>query len=310
MDNTTFTAGGGRWMADITNSANITSKEGHRSNHCGNKENWVLFVDEEGKAISLYQLKSGSTGGTLPSIVYRAPADLTSIPESQLIYDPTDPDDIMTRRLINEVFIPSNAMPFSEINLREGQRLFWISQNGNQVWHHTGVLHRTNPKFAIVINGVPYNLGVGDTITLTDIEEGLIEIEEIATANYKLHAIEYDEEGNIIVINEIDPPDKPTPTPPPQIITPSPTPTETPSPTPSETLTEETPTPTPAESTTPPETESPNPTPTATPSPTPTESPTPSPTPISYCDITIKKIVDQYEGTESAIFYFKMALIY
>ncbi len=50
MDNTTFTAGGGRWMADITNSANITSKEGHRSNHCGNKENWVLFVNEEGKA--------------------------------------------------------------------------------------------------------------------------------------------------------------------------------------------------------------------------------------------------------------------
>lgn len=284
MDNTTFKAGGGYWKADITNSSNNTSKEGHRSNHCGNKENWVLFVDENGTAISLYQLKSGSTGGTLPSIMYRAPADLASIPEHQLIYDPTDPNDAMTARLINEVFTPSNVMPFSEINLQEGQRLFWISQNGKQVWHHTGVLRKTNPKFAIVVNGTVYNLGVGDSITLTDIEEGLLEVEEIATANYKLHAIEYDEEGNVVVINEIDPPNKPTPTPPPPIVT------NTPSPTP----TGNTPTPTP---TPPPEEDE---------TPTPTPTPTPSPTPISYCDITIEKVVDQYEGMEDTIFYFKI----
>ena len=98
----------------------------------------------------MYQLKSGSTGGTLPSIMYRAPADLAAIPEGQLDYDPTDPNDVMTARLINEVFTPSHVMPFSEINLQEGQRLFWISQNGKQVWHHTGVLRKTNPKFAIV----------------------------------------------------------------------------------------------------------------------------------------------------------------
>ena len=198
MDNTDFKAGGGYWKADITNSQNATSKEGHRSNHCGNKENWVLFVNEEGQAVSLYQLKSGSTGGTLPSIMYRAPTDLAAIGESQLIYDPTDPNDEMTNRL-KSVFSPENVMPFSEINLQEGQRLFWISQNGKQVWHHTGVLHRTDPKFAISINGVIYNLGVGDTITLTDIEEGLLEIEEIATANYKLQAIEYDEDGHVTI---------------------------------------------------------------------------------------------------------------
>jgi len=288
MDNTTFKAGGGYWKADITNFSNQTSKEGHRSNHCGNKENWVLFVNEEGTAISLYQLKSGSTGGTLPSVMYRAPADLAAIPESLLIYDPTDPNDVMTARLINEVFIPENAMPFSEINLQEGQRLFWISQNGKQVWHHTGVLHRTNPKFAIVINGTVYNLGVGDTITLMDIEEGLLEVEEIATANYKLHAIERDDNGNVIVINEIDPPDKPTPTPPPAIVTPTPSPTPT----------DNTPTPTPTPSPTPTEPE---------PTPTPTVSPTPSPTPVAYCDITIKKIVDSYEGMDDTTFYFKIA---
>ena len=110
MDNTTFIAGGGYWKADITNHANVTSKEGHRSNHCGDWENWVLFVNEEGVATGLYQLKSGSTGGTLPSIVYRSPGDLANIPESQLIYDPTSPGDPMTYRLLTEVFTTENIM--------------------------------------------------------------------------------------------------------------------------------------------------------------------------------------------------------
>ena len=300
MDNTKFKAGGGYWKADISNWENLTSKEGHRSNHCGSWENWVLFVDENGVAVSLYQLKSGSTGGTLPSVMYRAPEDLAHVAEGQLLYDPTDPNDEMTARLINEVFIPSNVMPFSDIHLQEGERLFWISQNKNQVWHHTGVLRKTDPKFTIVINGTPYLLGVDESITLTDLEEGLIEVEEIATANYKLQAVQRDGDGNIIVINEINPPDKPTPTPPPPVVTPTPTPsptpeetespspsptpdeTETPSPTPEES---ESPSPTPEEtetlSPTPEETETPSPTPdeTETPSPTPEESESPSPTP-------------------------------
>lgn len=290
MDNTSFQAGGGYWYPDITNYAHITSKEGHRSNHCGNGDNWVLFVNEDGQANSLYQLKSGSTGGTLPSIVYRAPADLASIPESQLIYDPTDPNDAMTKRLINEVFIPENAMPFSEINLQEGRRLFWISQNGNQVWHHTGVLRRTDPKFVLILNGEAYTLGVGDTVTLTDVEDGLVEVEEIATANYRLEAVERDENGNITVINEIDPPDRPTPTPPPPIVTPTPTPTET---------STESPTVTP--------TVTPTATPTVTPTITPTESPTETPTPITYCDFAIRKIVHNHEYmNDDAIFYFEI----
>lgn len=229
MDNTTFHAGGGRWMADITNHENITSKEGHRSNHCGSWENWVLFVNEDGKATGLYQLKSGSTGGTLPSIIYGSPSDLASISEGRLIYDPTDPNDVMTNRLITSVFTPSNVIPFSAIPLREGYRLFWISQNGSQIWHHTGVLRKTNPRFTIVINGTQYMLGVGETITIEDVEEGLLEVDEIATANYKLKAVQNDGEGHYVVINEIDDPNRPTPTPPPTITTPPPTdPTATP----------------------------------------------------------------------------------
>ena len=235
MDNTTFQAGGGYWMADITNWENITSKEGHRSNHCGNWENWVLFVNEEGIATGLYQLKSGSTGGTLPSIMYKAPDDLAIIPEGQLIYDPTVEDDPMTARLLTEVFVSSNIIPFSAIELKEGNRLFWISQNKNQVWHHTGVLRKTHPRFIITINDIPYSLGVGETITIDDIEEGLVQIEEIATANYKLQEVQDDGNGHYTVVNKIVDPDKPTPTPPPDPETPTPTPTPTPSLTPTPT---------------------------------------------------------------------------
>lgn len=246
MDQISFTAGGGKWKPDITNWEHNTSKEGHRSNHCGNGENWVLFVNEAGVVTGLYQLKSGSTGGTLPSIMYRAPADLASIPESQLIYDPTISGDPMTTRLL-KVFSPENVMLFSEVPLQEGTRLFWISQNGNQVWHHTGILHKTDPRFAIVINGEPYSLGVGETITINDVEEGLIQVEEIATANYKLQEIQHDNEGHYIIINEIDDPGRPTPTAPPIVTTP-PVETETPTSPPEET---ETPTNPPEETETP-----------------------------------------------------------
>ena len=317
MDQVSFTAGGGKWKPDITNWEHNTSKEGHRSNHCGNGENWVLFVNEAGVVTGLYQLKSGSTGGTLPSIMYRAPADLASIPESQLIYDPTISGDPMTTRLL-KVFSPENVMPFSEVPLQEGTRLFWISQNGNQVWHHTGILHKTDPRFAIVINGEPYSLGVGETITINDIEEGLVQVEEIATANYKLQEIQHDNEGHYVIINEIDDPGRPTPTAPPIVTTP-PVETETPTSPPEETETptnppEETETPTlPIETETitvpPVETETPTITPEETETPTaPIETETPTETPsVVYCAFTIRKIVQNSEYMkDDTVFNFKI----
>ena len=166
----------------------------------------------------------------MPSIIYKTPADLKHIPENGLYYNPVGEGDAMTARLNHEVFVASNIIPFSEIELVEGNRLFWISQNGKQVWHHTGVLRKTHPRFVITVNGVPYSLGVGETITIEDIEEGLLELEEIATANYKLQSVIDDGEGNYTFTNEIDDPGRPTATPPPD---PTETPTPTPSPTPS-----------------------------------------------------------------------------
>lgn len=276
MDGTDFKAGGGYWKADITNSANVTSKEGHRSNHCGDWENWVLFVDENGEATGLYQLKSGSTGGTLPCVVYRPKYNLS---KNEIIYiDPTNVTDETLNKFKDNYKTP---ISYSEINLVEGQRLWWTTQNGGQVWHHTGTLRRTNPRFAIVINGVPYNLGVGESIQITEVEEGLTQVEEIATANYRLYNIEQDSDGNITITNEIDDPEQPTARPPkpPEKITPTPSPTPTPNPSP-------TPSPTPTPTSTPTATPTPSPTPTITPTVTPTQSaptptPTVSPTPIS-----------------------------
>lgn len=273
MDGTIFQAGGGIWKADITNDANTTAREGHRSNHCGDWENWVLFVNENGVATGLYQLKSGSTGGTLPSIVYRPKHDLS---KSQIInVDPTNVTDPILN-LFKENY--SEAMPFSEINLVEGERLWWTSQNGGQMWHHTGVLRKTSPRFAIVINGVPYSLGVGDSITLTDIEDGLVQVNEIATSNYKLHDIQYTDEGDVVIVNQVDDPGRSTPKPPKPLptVTPTPKPTATPSPTPTATPTLS-PTPTPTATPSP----TPSPTPTITPSLTPSPSPTPTITPTA-----------------------------
>lgn len=257
MDGTSYQAGGGYWKADITNSTNTTSKEGHRSNHCGNWENWVLFVTEDGVANGLYQLKSGSTGGTLSCVIYHPKYNLT---KDEIIHvDPTNVTDTTLNKFKQNY---DNPMPISAIELHEGNRLWWTTQNGGQVWHHTGILRKTEPRFAIKINGTIYQLGVGESIQLTDVEDGLVQVEEIATANYKLYEVIYNDEGDVTIINEVDDPDRPTAKPPKPIETVTPTSTPTPSPT-------MTPTPTPT----------PSPTPTATPSPTPTITPILSPTP-------------------------------
>ena len=49
----------GKYQNDYT-----FGKEGHRDDKCGEEDNWVIFVDENGQAISLYELNSGATGGT------------------------------------------------------------------------------------------------------------------------------------------------------------------------------------------------------------------------------------------------------
>ena len=59
------------WKRDwIKNPTGVTSKEGHRLNKCGDAENWVIWTTN-GVAYRMDEIKSGATGSTLPTVVYR-----------------------------------------------------------------------------------------------------------------------------------------------------------------------------------------------------------------------------------------------
>lgn len=313
MDGTTFRAGGGFWKTDVIQNPNsILSKEGHRSNKCGDAEHWVIWVDANGVPFRMDEIKSGATGGTLPTVLYRERIPMTT----EEIHSLT-PDDIEGVWRYAQNF--QDRMDYSEIEV--GQRIYWITWNNAQRWYHTGIVYKVDaPTYTLYIDGEGYNLVAnGGSVTISELEQGIHTIvEENYPDTYISHIYvngvaltEYDgsvnltEDTIITVENTLitPPPTDPNPPTPPVINTPTPTPTptseETPTPTPTPTSSE-TPTPTP----TPEETETPTPTPTpeetSTPTPTPT-SPTPTPT---LCNFTIKKVVI---GTnESAIFFFKV----
>ena len=259
------------------------------------------------------EIKSGSTGGTLPTIIYEPRYPMTAA--EILAMENGDPDTIWK---YSQNFI--DVKDWSTIKV--GERLYWTTQNGNQVWYHTGVPYKVeSPTYTIYIDGQAYNLiANGNSVTIEDLEVGIHTIVEETYGDTYVSAIYVDGvalsdySGSINITADtvitventlITPPPTTSPTPPPTPVVPTPTPTptpeetETPTPTPEET---ETPTPTPEETETPTptpeETETPTPTPEETETPTPevTETPTPtpeepSPSPDPTCGFTIRKLV-------------------
>ena len=289
MDGTTFQAGGGYWKKDvIKNPSGNLSKEGHRSNKCGNVDNWVIWVDADGNPFRMDEIKSGSTGGTLPSVIYRPRYNLTD----EEIYNLSNDDPDMVWKY-SQNFI--DVMSYSEIKL--GERMYWTTQNGGQVWYHTGIPYKTQPSYVLVIDGVPYALCAGESVTIPDLELGIHTISEAQDVKYYLGEIDINGEAvsgdgwtvtftmsedtnvdwpNVVVTPR--PSNSPKPPSPPVVVTPTPTPTPTPSPTPTPTPT---PSPTPTASPTPTPSPTPTVTPTVTPSPTPTQTPAPTETPTA-----------------------------
>ena len=313
MDGETFHAGGGIWKRDvIKNPEGNLSKEGHRSNKCGDAEHWVIWVGTDGVPYRMDEIKSGATGGTLPTIIYHSRYNLSS--EEIYGMQPSDTDLVWR---YSQNFI--DPMPWTEIQI--GQRLYWTTQNGSQVWYHTGIPYKSTPTFMIFVDGIGYPLIAGESVEISDLLPGIHEISEDADAAYYLGEIT--STGEItgqnewtvnIVINEgedtyidwpnvvITPPPEnpPNPPPPPEVSTNPPEETETPipeetetavpekteeptpSPTPEETEVpeEETPVPTPEETATvtPGITDPPTPVVTDTPAPTPAPTYTPAPT--------------------------------
>lgn len=284
MDGETFVAGGGIWKRDvISNIEGALGAEGHRSNKCGDAEHWVIWVGADGVPYRMDEIKSGATGGTLPTIVYRPRYNLST--SDIMALSPSTPD-------INWKYSQNFIDPMDWSNIRIGERLYWTTQNGNQVWYHTGIPYRATPTFMIFVDGVGYPLIAGESVEINDLLPGIHAISESSDPSYYLGDVVssgditgQDEWTVSISISEgetvsIDWPNV--------VITPPPDNSPPPPPTP----VVETATPTPTA--TPEVTYTPSPSPTA--SPTPSPSPSPSPTPV--IDVEGHKIWDDGENAD------------
>ena len=173
---------GGLWKRDwIKNPGGTTSKEGHRDNKCGDAEHWVIWASQDGVAYRMDEIKSGATGGTLPTVVYRT-NDFMTDEEIANIGNPDRPECL-------EKYKRNFQNPMSYADIQIGQRLYWITFNGNQVWYHSGVPYETEPSFVITIDGVPYTLTGGQSVEIPDLEPGIHDISESENPIYSLGTV-------------------------------------------------------------------------------------------------------------------------
>ncbi len=185
---------GGKWKRDwITNPEGVTADEGHRDNKCGDAEHWVIWTNLDGEAYRMDEIKSGATGSTLPTVVYRTKAPMTD-EEIANIGNPNRPECLEKyKRNFQE------TMPYSEIQI--GERLYWITFNNGRIWYHTGIPYEAEPTFTISVDGVSYVLTGGQTVEIPDLEPGIHEISELEDPLYSLGTVVSSEGGTIVSEN-------------------------------------------------------------------------------------------------------------
>ena len=176
------TINGALWKRDwITNPGGATSLEGHRSNKCGDDEHWVIWVSPGGVPYRMDEIKSGATGGTLSTIVYRTKVEMTD-EEIANIGNPERPECL-------EKYMQNFQETMTYADIQTGKRLYWITFNGDRIWYHTGIPYEANPSFIISVDGVPYVLTGGQTVEIEDLEPGLHEITETENPLYSLGTV-------------------------------------------------------------------------------------------------------------------------
>ena len=286
MDGTDFHAGGGIWKTDvIMNPTKQTSKEGHRSNKCGDADHWIIWLNSAGTPFRMDEIKSGATGGTLPTMIFQevySPQDLGLSCWGEL-----EPE--MTDKV--ELYKENFKIPKDITTVQPGERIYWVTWNGEQRWYHSGIPYVAPPTFTFYIDGEPYPIVAGHYLELEDVLPGAHEIyEDVSSSDYIITIFgATDIEGSTSMVNIIDgetieveyvnerivPPTVQPSTPPTITPTNSPTPTPTITIEPTPTLTIE-PTPTLTVEPTPTLTTEPTPTLTVEPTPTITVEPTPT----------------------------------
>lgn len=173
---------GNAWKRDwITNTNGVTSLEGHRKNKCGDDENWVIWVGTNGVPYRMDEIKSGATGGTLPTVVYRTKAPMTD-EEIANIGNPDRPECLAKYK-------QNFQEPISYADIRVGERIYWITFNNGRIWYHTGIPYEAQPTFVISVDGVPYTLTGGQNVEIADLEPGLHEITESEAPLYTLGSV-------------------------------------------------------------------------------------------------------------------------
>ena len=219
------------WKRDwITNTNGVTSLEGHRNNKCGDAENWVIWANTDGVAYRMDEIKSGATGSTLPTVVYKTKAPMTD-EEIANIGNPDRPECLAKYKQNFQ-----ETMPYSDITI--GERLYWITFNAGRIWYHSGVPYKADPQFVITVDGVEYVLTGGSSVEIEDLEPGIHDISESENPLYSLGEVVSDADGVIQADNgwtvqiyvepgadmhvtwpniQPDPKDPPNPPPPPHI---------------------------------------------------------------------------------------------
>jgi len=328
MDGTDFHAGGGIWKTDvIMNPTKKTSREGHRSNKCGDADHWIIWLDNNGTPFRMDEIKSGATGGTLPTMIFEevySPQDLGFSGWGELEPEMTDKVELYKENFKIQKDITT---------VKPGERIYWVTWNGNQRWYHSGVPYVAPPTFTFYIDGEPYPIVAGQYLELEDVLPGAHEIKEDVSLNDYIITVFGSSEVkgttsivNIVdgetveveYVNEIITPPTAQPSTPPPLPTTVPTvtikPTETPTPTPTITIkptvtpiptVTPTPSPTPEITTTPTTTSTEEPThkpteaPTTTPTPNPTSTPTVEPTTVPTIQPTDTPVVTVTPGKPS-----------
>ena len=315
MDGTTFQAGGGIWKTDvIMNPTKKTSKEGHRSNKCGDADHWIIWLDNTGTPFRMDEIKSGATGSTLPTMIFEevySPQDLGFSGWGELEPEMTDKVELYKENFKIQKDITT---------VKPGERIYWVTWSDNQRWYHSGIPYIAPPTFTFYIDGEPYPIVAGNYLELEDVLPGAHEIrEDVNTDDYIITVFGSNNvEGTTSIVNIVDgetveveyvneiitPPtvQPSTPSAPPTAaptatptIEPTIAPTEVPTITPTET-----PNPTVEPTETPAPTEEPTATPTPAPTATPTIEPTPSPTPeITATPTAIPTEEPTHEPTEA-----------
>ena len=69
-----------------------------------------------------------------------------------------------------------HPMSWSEVKI--GERIYWITWNGDKIWYHSGIPEKADLKYMLYINGKSYPIAANGEVVLEDLSPGIYTIKE------------------------------------------------------------------------------------------------------------------------------------